>query len=428
MKLQNEHRSPIFCFSFCFLVIILFGSPFFPVFAQSEGDRWLQQLLLTKASPFLRNVLAQPDSFQYQIIYTQMNRDKKNRPYFTRYYYNVDRERYFNPASTVKLPTALAALEKLHKIKKKGVDKYTFLRIDSAFSGQTAVAGDSTSATGYPSIAHYIKKLFLVSDNDAYNRLYEFVGQERLNKMLRKKGYANVRITRRFVPMTEEENRHTNPFAFLKNGVVTYQQPAATSRFPFDFRRQLRIGRAHWDRRDSLVEGPMDFTKHNSLPLEDLQSLLQSVLFPASVPKKQRFDLSADDYSLLRHVMSALPRESRFPSYDTTEYFDSYTKFFFKSGKQKIPASIRIFNKAGWSYGFLTDAAYVVDFQNGIEFMLAAVIYVNADGILNDNKYEYDTIGYPFFQEIYSILYQFEKERKRPNIPDLSTFAFMAEE
>ena len=60
--------------------------------------------------------------------------------------------------------------------------------------------------------------------------------------------------------------------------------------------------------------------------------------------------------------------------------------------------------------------------------MLAAVIYVNADGILNDNKYEYDTIGYPFFQEIYSILYQFEKERKRPNIPDLSTFSFMAEE
>ena len=164
------------------------------------------------------------------------------------------------------------------------------------------------------------------------------------------------------------------------------------------------------------------------LILEDLQSLLQCVLFPQSVPKKQRFDLSADDYSFLRHVMSALPRESRFPSYDTTEYFDSYTKFFFKSGKQKIPASIRIFNKAGWSYGFLTDAAYVVDFQNGIEFMLAAVIYVNADGILNDNKYEYDTIGYPFFQEIYSILYQFEKERKRPNIPDLSTFAFMAEE
>ena len=252
MKLENEHCSLHSGFSYCFLVIFLLCSPFFSVFAQSEGDRWLQQLLLTKASPFLRNVLSLPDSFQYQIIYTQINRDKKNRPYFTRYYYNVDRERYFNPASTVKLPTALAALEKLHKIKKKGVDKYTFLRIDSAFSGQTAVAGDSTSATGYPSIAHYIKKLFLVSDNDAYNRLYEFVGQERLNKMLRKKGYANVRITRRFVPMTEEENRHTNPFAFLKNGVVTYQQPAAVGNFTFDFRRQLRIGRAHWDRRDSI--------------------------------------------------------------------------------------------------------------------------------------------------------------------------------
>jgi hypothetical protein len=38
-----------------------------------------------------------------------------------------------------------------------------------------------------------------------------------------------------------------------------------------------------------------------------------------------------------------------------------------------IPANIRIFNKIGSAYGFLTDAAYIVDYQEGIEFILAAI-------------------------------------------------------
>ena len=398
----------------------------FSATAQVKTDSWLQQLLLEKGSPLLKNVLSKPDTFQYQIIYTQINRDKKNRPHFTHYYVNVDRNRYFNPASTVKLPTALAALEKLNDMGIAGVDKNTFMLTDSAFGGQTAVTTDTSSATGYPSVAHYVKKIFLVSDNDAYNRLYEFTGQQRLNETLRQKGYTGVRITRRFVPMSEEENRHTNPIRFVKDGQLVYQQPAAYSQFRFDFSKPLLIGRGHWNRNDSLINAPMDFTTHNVLPLEDMQQMVQSVLFPQSVPKSKRFRLTEDDYRLLHHYMAALPSESRYPNYDTSEFFDSYTKFFYKADKQKIPSHIRIFNKTGWSYGFLTDAAYVADFKNGVEFMLSAVIYVNADGILNDNKYEYREVGYPFFGDVYRVLYEWELQRSKKHQPDLSRFAFNA--
>jgi hypothetical protein len=54
--------------------------------------------------------------------------------------------------------------------------------------------------------------------------------------------------------------------------------------------------------------------------------------------------------------------------------------------------------------------------------MLSAVIYVNTDGILNDNKYEYESIGYPFFNQIYKVIYQYELERKKLHLPDLSSF------
>ena len=42
---------------------------------------------------------------------------------------------------------------------------------------------------------------------------------------------------------------------------------------------------------------------------------------------------------------------------------------------------------------FLTDISYVADFKNNIEFMLTATVYVNSDEILNDDKYDYDSVG-----------------------------------
>lgn len=355
-------------------------------------------------------ILSQPDTFQYQVIYTKIERDNNGQARFTDYYLNVDRNRYFNPASTVKLPTALAALEKLNEMEVDGVNKNTVMLTDSSWHRQTRVVTDTSNSNGFPSVAHYIKKIFLVSDNDAYNRLYEFVGQETLNRSLHEKGYNNVRITRRFVGMNEEENRHTNAVRFIKSDKQVYYQPAATSNFTFDFSRKVLIGNGHWDRNDSLVNSPMDFTTHNNLPLEDLNKMLRGILFPESIPESQRFHLTENDRQFLLEYMSKLPSESHFPNYDTTEFFDSYAKFFFKSGKKKIPEHIKIYNKTGWSYGFLTDASYVHDRENNIEFMLSAVIYVNADGILNDNRYEYQQLGYPFFGEIFRVIYEYERE------------------
>jgi hypothetical protein len=382
--------------------------------AQDKTDFWLENLLRTHASPLLRSVLDKPDTFQYQVIYTIIDRDKNNKPHFKNYYLHVDKNRYFNPASTVKLPTALVALEKLNKLHIAGLTRNTAMLTDSAFRGQTSVLADSSASNKLPSIAHYIKKILLVSDNDAYNRLYEFDGQKFLNEALWKKGYTNTRITRRFVPMTEEENRQTNPIRFMKEDTLVYMQPAAHSSLQFDFSKRVLIGRAHYNRNEELINEPFDFTKHNNLPLEDLQHMLQSVVFPKSVSQRQRFDLTKNDQKFLLDYLAKLPGESSEPTYDTTEFFDSYTKFFlYRAGRNKIPSHVRIFNKPGWSYGFLTDAAYIVDFKHQTEFMLAAVIYVNSDGVLNDDKYEYEQIGYPFFKEIGEIIYDYELKRKR---------------
>src|SRR4051794_18568055 len=94
------------------LLLILEFSVTQKILAQPKTDKWLHQLLYNNASPLLGHILNTPDSFKYQFIYTRINRDQNNKPHFKNFYLHVDRNQYFNPASTVKLPVALLTLEK----------------------------------------------------------------------------------------------------------------------------------------------------------------------------------------------------------------------------------------------------------------------------------------------------------------------------
>ena len=181
------------------------------------------------------------------------------------------------------------------------------------------------------------------------------------------------------------------------------------------------------NRNDSVVNEPFDFTIHNNISLEDLRMILQSVMFPASVPKKQRFDLTGNDYEFLYRYLSQYPSETSYPKYDDSVYYDSYVKFFFRDSTHRMPEHVRVFNKVGWAYGFLTDVSYVADFNNKLEYMLAATLYVNEDEVLNDNKYEYTTVGWPFLNQLGRIIYQYELKRERRHKPDLSNFVIQYE-
>ena len=390
--------------------------------AQPRTDPLVKELLMDNRDSLLQHVLRHPESYKLQFIYTQINRDSRNQPSLTNYYYQVDSLQYFNPASTVKLPLAVLSLEKLHSLEKYGISMYTAMQIDSSYSGQRAMLRDSTSENGFPSIAHFIKKVFLISDNVAYNRMYEFIGQESINRRFHEMGYPDSRITRRFVQMNEDENRHTNSIRFIAaDGKLLHRQPAAFNTNKFNFTNINKMGEAHYAN-DSLIQSPIDFSTANNVTLYHLQQCMQAILFPESMPYTKRFRLNEEDYEFIYRYLSQYPSETDYPKYDTTIYFDSYIKFFFKSGGKKIPEHIRVFNKTGWAYGCMTDVSYIVDFRNRIEFMLTATIYVNSDGVMNDDKYDYDTVGLPALYQLGQHFYKYELRRSRKYQPDLSRF------
>lgn len=406
------------------LLIALLCFVYLNIKAQPKTEEWLRNLLLSNTNTILQKVMQNPGDYRPQIIYTQINRDKNNKPAFTNYYYNVDSLLYYNPASTVKLPLALLSLEKLNELHVPGVNKFTSMRFDSGYNTLKAEYKDSTAQTGLPSIAQFIRKAFLVSDNDAYNRMYEFVGQQTINRKLHAKGYTDARISRHFWRMNVDQNRHTNKIDFINDdGSIIYTQPPAVNTDSFDFSHINKIGIGYMNADDSLVHAPMDFTQHNNVSLYDYQQILQSVMFPQSVPAKQRFNLTKEDYAFLYQYLSQYPAETNYPKYDSATYYDSYVKFFFGDSEHTtMPPHVRVFNKVGWAYGFLTDVSYVVDFEHNVEYMLTGTVYANSDGILNDDKYDFETIAHPFMYQVGQTIYQYELQRKRAYKPDLSAF------
>ena len=180
-----------------------------------EWDGSLERLLESRPGQF-GTVLEDPGRYRVQILYTQIDRDADNRPLFRSFEYRVDPGEYFYPASTVKLPTAVLALEKLNRLGIGGLDRDTEMLVGDQSSGK--------------SVGRYVREVLLVSDNQAFNRLYEFVGQEPLNRSLRKKGFDGTRIMHRLeIALSVEDNRHTGPVRFVDGDDVVYSEEAAYS-------------------------------------------------------------------------------------------------------------------------------------------------------------------------------------------------------
>ncbi|HEV8515372.1 MAG TPA: serine hydrolase [Cyclobacteriaceae bacterium] len=403
--------------------LLIFGWTVTSCASRLTENQFLLENMMKKHPSKFRNILKDPDTLEVQIIYTQINRDSLNQPHFKSFYFHLDSTNYFYPASTVKLPISLLALEKMNRLNIEGLNKFTPMFNDSAYSGQLSVKKDTTSENGMPSMAHYIKKILLVSDNDASNRLYEFVGQKEVNANLKVKGY-NMRILHRLErPLNPDQNRHTEAVRFINHDTVVYSQPMLVNEDSIKPPRSVFKG-VGYIKDNTLIKQPFDFTYKNFYPLQEQQEILKAILFPKFTDPKRTFNISEEDRKFVMKYMSQRPSETSYPAYNRDKaYFDAFCKFLmYGDSKKPIPPNVRIFNKVGDAYGYLLDNAYIVDLDKGVEFMLSAVINTNVDGVYNDGIYQYHKLGYPFMKNLGQTVYKYELKRKRQRKPDLSEF------
>lgn len=348
---------------------------------------------LSSQDPRIVKVMEDPDPFEIQILFSKITRTGDSL-FFTDYSYRVDPEQYFYPASTVKLPIALIAVEKLNRTEN--------LSLDTKFY----VEGDTLETT----FRQEIIKIFSVSDNAANNRLLEFLGQDAANKAFRLKNIGPGRISHR-LSAPEADEVTTKPLVIYLNDSSTTILPGSVNTPPRPLKlKGIKKGIAHYDD-DFLVQDAFDFSLKNYYPIETQHGVLKRIIFPEMFPETERFALSESQRTFLLDAMKVLPREA---GYDPEEYYDSYVKFFmFGDTQEPLPSHIRIYNKVGYAYGTLTDCAYIHDKENGVEFMVTATILVNSDQVFNDDQYEYEEVGIPFLSALGNELYQNELNRKR---------------
>lgn len=361
-------------------------------------------------------VLAKAEKYRLQIIFTQINRDNKNLPYVKHHTWRLRPKEYFFPASMVKLPTAAMALEKLNRLNLPNLNVDTEMLVEANMPCQTATKQEEKSkAHGYSCLHHCIKDALVVSGNLSYDRLYEFVGPQELNEGLWLKGYSSMQIISRYGQYCPPElNRVANAMTFRHQGEeVLYLPQREYLQVLQNGMERTKVGIGQVDANGQTVYQPRDFAGSNAASLKDLHEVLMAIMLPQVMPKEKRFYLRREDYKLLHRYMSMMPQESRDPEWDAY-YTPTRMKYLYYGSFHEPMPGLRIFNKVGQAYGFLTDCAYFADFNSGTEFMLSVTLYCNEDEILNDDKYDYYAYGFQFMRDLGKILLEMEKARKKP--------------
>ena len=344
----------------------------------------------------LKAVLADRQKYRFQVLYGAVV-DKAGVPTLERHGYYADAE-YFFPASSMKVPLALASYERLPALR---ASKHPALDRDATLELFPLTGGETPYAT---SLSRETWRALIVSDNASANRLLSFVGHREAHESLWGLGLSSVRVHTGFATGRTVDPATLSPRIDIvpKDGPKDSLPPRkSTLTLPATRASRLEVGSAAIVD-GKKVAGPMSFAEKNAASLRDLQDALVRIvrpeLLPAKAPKSQ---ISREDLEYLKKTLSTPPSKSGLPGYDRNVVVD-YQLDPFLRGLERVRSRDRleIHVKVGQAYGFLTANAYVAEKATGKSFFLIATIYANPNEVLNDDLYAYDQIAFPALADV----------------------------
>jgi hypothetical protein len=372
----------------------------------SYGEPWDD--ILSRMPSRLAALIESPEH-EIQLLYTRVDRSPEKIVTLTRYPLKADRTRWFSAASWVKLPAVLLTAERMSEL---GARPGALIALEAPPATGDWPAGEPLSEP----FARTVRRVFTVSENGPFNRLYEYLGPTGFSDGFAEHGFGEARIVGRLGSPSVDANRSVGAVLVVDgSGVVLDRRSARSAETlePFPYGQVLK-GRGWRTSEGTLEAGPHDFSATNSLPLEDMHDMLTGLVFPDAEPAEQTWRITPAMRTLILTELARWPRESSEPKYDETTYYDGYSKYFIVGdSRSRQPDGLRLFSKSGQAYGYLNDCAYVVDRRSGVDFFLAATIHANADGIYNDDQYEYEGIGLPFLAELGRAVLEHERARPR---------------
>lgn len=335
----------------------------FPLNAQDLIEQYI-------AETSFKDVFNHADEFQLEIILTEIIESDTKTDFIVHHFGSTDD--YYYPASTVKLPLAVSVFKNLSP--KEG---------EIALIREPRVCG----AYDYPDsiyVLESLKKMLVYSDNPSYNYLYELTGASGVNKTLNELDVDGQIIRRLLVCKKSYWRNHAD--YIWRDSLITGEKYKPSFRLPM----KAKLGEAHYYG-SKFKNKARNFRRHNYLPLSTNHLIIKKLLFD-----QKSLNLDSTSISRLTNYLLYTPHDIG----DSIKQ-DNFTKYFY-CGKDTsdIPENILIVNNVGRAYGYLIDHAYIADISNKRQFILSARINVNANNILGDDMYEYDSIGLPLFEDL----------------------------
>lgn len=378
--------------------------------AWAQSDFSFESLFEKNAGSF-DSIIDRKKEYRLQIAYTKIDRTRCGEPITKTYTLDTDKY-YYYAASTIKFPAAVFCLENFNRLSAYGYGVSLSDSFDIENTACSSLTAENLWKNKSPrNFAFLLKNLLVISDNNAFNPIYDLVTPIEFAQRFEELGFKNAVISKRFANCNMAENKCTNAISFFDEaGAVKMKQLSNNLDFENRYSGKLspHVGRAHLA--GKMEKRPFDFSDYNYVRLSDLHQLMQWVIFEDS----SKLKLRSSDFLFLKNTLSEYPRSLGLKDFDETKMPDSYMKYFWRadSNQTVIPPRFHLYNKVGQAYGFLTDCMYFKDDENGVEFFLSASIYVNKNETLNDGKYEYASVGFPFLENLFAAIYNWEVERR----------------
>lgn len=389
------------------VVLLLCSKVFGQETSTSSASRILQNVLDSLEDKYPK-VIENPEKYRLKIVFTEIKRSKEKVSLET-VGFRMNEKEYLYPASIVKLPAILIGMEeynKIHKMRPR-VTYETLIKFNKEKGCMpTAFSVKIGNKLEYYTLDLFTKQMLAVSDNDAYNRMFDFVGQQQLNRRLKELKFQNAKIIRKFVlNCSLDQNRISDSYVFLgRRNEWLYNRKGIINEDTILTDTTYKIGKAYEGLDKKIVPRPFDFSRQNNMELVDLHKVLNGVVFPKS-EFSHTFDITEDQRKYVIENLGKYPAEYGL-DFNPKEFHATYKKYLFFGKDTNTTytndslSRFRSFNIVGLSFGCAIDAAYIVDLDSGKEFVLTVGIYANEDEVINDAKYDYETLAYPIMKDI----------------------------
>ena len=352
-----------------------------------------------KEDDFLRSIIKDKDNYEIQILYTEVSKNSIGQSEFSDFQFQLNDEKYFYPASTIKLPIAVMALSKINELRAEGstITPKSKIKLSLINNNQEIILKDSIT-----SFQNLIADVFLVSDNSASNVLIDFIGYNYFNSSMSNSGFENTYLNHKFNPDPFVDS--TWIISTLDNEIISSNANQITVLASSNISNLKKGEKRFID--GEIKNESLDFSSKNRSSLTDMHNIIKNLIYPEISISK--FNLNVEDYDFLRYWMSRFTYEDLGAKYiGDAKFFKSYNKFFIHGTDTILNnTDIRVYNKIGQAYGTSTDNAYIKNYNEDVEFFLTATIYTNKNKIINDNIYEYGEIAIPFLSRLSKALYK----------------------